>query len=119
MGDFFLLLQGNGLQTEIYVDRPPRLVDTDISIGKPAPDNNAFQRTVKANNVTDTVQVVRCKNCRRRGKKGQCPLIRLADDPALRKRLVYIDYSEDYGFCHYGDRNPESELNYVLHPHKG
>lgn len=56
--------------------------------------------------TVDAVPVVRCKDCRRRGKRGQCPLVHLVIAPDGLKDI--IDYSDDSGFCYYGEKEKDS-----------
>lgn len=61
----------------------------------------ACRTIVREMPTIDSVPVVRCPECRRRGKVGECPLFMLVKNPD--GTYERIDYSEDNGFCHYGD----------------
>lgn len=71
---------------------------------------SAFALNQTANAVlvlptVDAVPAVRCKDCRRRGKRGECPLVHLVIAPDGLKDIR--DYSDDNGFCYYGDKKVE------------
>ena len=61
---------------------------------------------INESETIDAVPVVRCKDCRRRGKRGQCPLVHLVI--ALDGLKDIIDYSDDSGFCYYGEKEKDS-----------
>ena len=72
--------------------------------------------------IADVPQIVECKDCWRRGDPGRCPLVHKDVEG---DRRTPIDYSDDFGFCHYGEskRNTspttKEAADHVLHPHKG
>lgn len=47
--------------------------------------------------AVDAVEVVRCKDCEKRGDPGKCPLCLLGEGD-------WDDYTNDNGFCDRGDR---------------
>lgn len=49
-----------------------------------------------------TVEVVRCKDCRRRGTAYECPLRQLMHTEA--EGYHYVDKTTDDGFCSFGER---------------
>lgn len=52
--------------------------------------------------AVDAVEVVRCKDCERRGDPGECPMCFLEEGD-------FADYTNDDGFCDRGERREENE----------
>lgn len=59
------------------------------------------------------IEIVRCNECRHRGNDTYCPMCHLEeyydDDDGYDYNVV--DYTEDYGFCHRGERYEIEECN--------
>lgn len=51
--------------------------------------------------AVDAVEVVRCKECERRGDPGECPMCFFSEGD-------WDDYTNDNGFCERGERREEN-----------
>lgn len=64
-----------------------------------APDKLRFVHELP---TIDAVEVVRCKDCKRRGTSYDCPLRRLIFTEA--EGYHYADSTTDDGYCSFGER---------------
>lgn len=56
---------------------------------------------VRKLSAIDAVEVVRCKECERRGDPGECPMCFFSEGD-------WDDYTNDNGFCERGERREEN-----------
>lgn len=52
--------------------------------------------------AVDAVEVVRCKDCKRRGDAYECPFRQLVHTEG--KGFRYVDMTTDAGYCSFGER---------------
>ena len=66
-------------------------------------------RKIESAPVEDVVKIVRCRECTHRGEEI-CPMYSeryefyYDDDDGSDVDLIVNDYTDDYGFCHIGER---------------
>lgn len=64
---------------------------------------------INAMPTIDTVEVIRCKDCKHRGFAGECPMCYTEDayDEDYGYDYWDVDKTVDEGFCHCGERDAE------------